>query len=223
MTLRVLLVDDHHVVREALRALLSAERNLEVVGETGRGEEAVPLARRTHPDIVVVDLMLPGVTGFEVIREMLTLHLPPRVVVLSMYANEAYVLEAFRLGASGYVLKQGPAGDLVRGLSQVAGGGRYLSPPLSEPALAKYAERSRTVDASAALSGREREIVRLVAAGKRNLEIAALLGISPRTVEGHRAVAMRKLGVHKQADLVRYAVSTGMLITEAGSSVVPGR
>lgn len=216
MASRVLLVDDHHVVREAPRALLSAERDLEVVGEAATGEEAVPLARRTHPSLVVVDLMLPGVTGFEVINAMSAVQPRPRVVVLSMYANEAYVLEAFRLGASGYVLKQAPAGELVRGLTQVAGGRRYVSPPLSEAGLAKFAQRSQTEGSQTMLSGREREIVRLVANGKSNVEIAELLGISRRTVEGHRAVAMHKLGAHKQADLVRYAMCSGLIPPESG-------
>jgi DNA-binding NarL/FixJ family response regulator len=217
MVSRVLLVEDHHVVREALRSLLSVEIGIEVIGEAARGEEAVRLVRKMHPDLVVVDLMLPGMTGFEVIRELQSARPRPRIVVLSMYADAAYVLEALRSGASGYVLKQAPAGELVRGLRVVLGGGRYLSPPLSEETLAGYAElsdgraRPGAGSTTARLSGREREVVRLVALGQSNAQIAEALHISQRTVEGHRARAMRKLHLHKHADLVRYALTSGLV------------
>ncbi|GEL20451.1 response regulator [Pseudonocardia asaccharolytica] len=214
--IQILLVEDHSVVREALRALLSAQLGMEVIAEAGKGEEAVRLARKVRPDIAVVDLMLPGMTGFEVIREVLRVHPRCRVVVLSMYSNESYVLEALRLGASGYVLKQAPAGDFVRGLREVADGRRYLSPPLSVSKLDAYAERVGDGDkggelSTDVLSGREREVVRLVTQGKSNAHIGEILGISHRTVEGHRAAAMRKLGLRNQADLVRYALSSGLL------------
>lgn len=212
--LRLLLVEDHNMVREGLRALLACQPDMEVVGEAASGEQALVMSRGLEPDIVVLDLVLPGIGGLEVLRRLMAEPRHPRVVVLSMYADEAYVLEALRSGASAYVLKQAAGSELVRALRDTAAGGKYLSPPLSERAIAAYYQRSRrwsADDVCGVLTAREREVMCLVATGQTNAETARMLGISRRTVESHRAAVMRKLRLHKYVDLVRLCVSEGLI------------
>lgn len=209
----LVLADDHPVVRRGLRSLLEAETDICVAGETGDGLEAVDLVGRLHPDILVLDLMMPGLNGLEVTRRVRQRFPQTRVVVLSMYASEAYVLEALRNGASGYVVKDAGAADLMQAVREAAAGRRYLSPPLSDRAVEAYAEKSKgsTLDVYETLTDREREILQLVAEGYANTEIAARLSISPRTAETHRANVLRKLGLRNQTDLVRYALERGIV------------
>lgn len=212
MTIRLALADDHLVVREGLRAMLEAEPDFEVVGQTGNGSEVAALVERVHPDVLVLDLMMPGIGGLDVIRELSRRGGGTRIVVLSMHANEAYVLEALGSGAGAYVLKQSEAGELVRAVHEVAAGRRYLSPPLSDRALEAYLRQSESgVPERATLTPREREVLQLVAEGHTSPEIADRLFISPRTVETHRSNLMRKLGLRTPADVVRYAVRHGVL------------
>ncbi len=212
----IVLADDHHVVRQGLRALLQAERDLRVVGETGDGLEAVRLVEQLSPRVLVVDLMMPGLGGLEVTRRVTRDALPSRVVVLSMHANEAYVLEALRNGATGYVLKDETAGELVEAVREVAAGRRYLSRALSRRAIEAYARTAREAppDAYASLTSREREVLHLAAEGHTSAKIGARLDISPRTVETHRGNLMRKLGLRTQADLLRFAVQRGIVPLE---------
>ncbi|MBM4046576.1 MAG: response regulator transcription factor [Planctomycetes bacterium] len=209
----IILADDHPVVRHGLKALLEAEADFQVVGECGDGLEAVRLAERLKPNVLVVDVMMPGVTGLEVARQV-TERLPEtRVVILSMHANEAYVLEALRNGATGYVLKDSGGASLVEAVRAVAAGRRYLSPPLTERAVEAYAQKAKgaDVDAFETLTTREREVLHLAAQGLTNPEIGRRLFISARTVEVHRANVMRKLGLKGQTELVRFAVGRGIV------------
>jgi len=209
----IVLADDHAVLRQGLRALLDTEADLTVVGEAASGLEVTSLVGRLKPDVLIVDLMMPGLNGLEVIRQVGKRFPRTRVVVLSMYANEAYVLEALKNGATGYVLKGSGAAELVQAVREVGAGRRYLGPPLSERAMDIYLQKteSRGMDLYEMLTTREREVLQLVAEGRTNAEIAERLSISPRTVEIHRANLMRKLGLHTQTDLVRYAIRRGIL------------
>ena len=212
----IVLADDHHLVRQGLRALLEAEPGFCLVGEAGDGLEALELVRRLQPDVIVLDLVMPGLNGLEVTRQVKDGCPRTRVVILSMHANEAYVLEALKNGASAYVLKDSSVIELVRAVREVAAGRRYLSPPLSERAIETYIQKAQelTLDAYETLTNREREVLHLAAEGHSNPEIADRLSISSRTVETHRANMMRKLDLHSQTDLIRYALQRGIIPME---------
>jgi DNA-binding NarL/FixJ family response regulator len=213
MTLTIVLAEDHRIVRQGLRAVLGAEPDLRVVGEAADGPEALRVVGRLRPDVLVLDLMLPGLGGLDVAREAARRWPRTRTVVLSMHANEAYVVEALRAGAAGYVLKDESAGELVRAIRAAAAGRRHLSSLISEEALRAYEARAteRLADPYDALTLREREVLRLTAEGHSGAEVARRLFISPRTVETHRANLMRKLGVRNQKELVRFAVRRRLL------------
>jgi two-component system response regulator NreC len=215
-TISIVLADDHRVVRQGLRALLEAEADFRLVGETGDGLETVQLVERLKPDVLIVDLMMPSMNGLEVARQVGQRSSQTRVVILSMHANEGYVLEALRNGAAAYVLKDSSAADLVRAVHEVVAGRRYLSPPLSERAVEAYLRKAEpaTLDPYETLTLREREVLHLAAEGYTNAEIAERLSISPRTAETHRANMMRKLDLHTQTDLIRYALRRGILPME---------
>ena len=216
MSVKILLADDHPIVRQGLRALLEAERGFRIVGEAGDGLEVADLVERLKPDVLVLDLMMPGLNGLEVTRQVTQRSPRTHIVILSMQDNEAYVLEALRNGADGYVLKQSTSDELVRAVREVIAGRRYLSPPLSEHAIKAYMQKadSATLDRYETLTTREREVLHLVAGGCTNAEIAERLFISPRTVEVHRANMMHKLGLRTQTDLIRYALRRGILPME---------
>lgn len=212
----IVLADDHHVVRQGLRALLEAEADFSVVGEAADGLEVVGLVEHLKPNVLVLDLMMPSLNGLEVTRQVCQRSPKTRVVILSMYANEAYVLEALRNGAAAYVLKEASSSDLVQAVREVAAGRRYLSPPLSERAIEAYVQKAKAapLDRYETLTTCEREVLQLAAQGYSNPEIATRLGISPRTAETHRANLMRKLGLQTQTDLVRYALRRGIIPME---------
>jgi two-component system, NarL family, response regulator NreC len=209
----IVLADDHHLVRQALRVLLETEGDLAVVGESSDGLEAVELVERLRPQVLVLDLTMPGLGGIEVARRVTKSCPETRVVVLSMHVTEAHVLEALRCGACGYVRKDATAGDLVHAIREVAAGHLYLSPPFSDHAIAAYRQRAEQagVDPYDTLTNRERQVLHLAAEGSTNAEIGARFGISPRTAETHRARVMSKLGLRRHADLVRYALNRGIL------------
>jgi DNA-binding NarL/FixJ family response regulator len=209
----IVLADDHPVVRQGLRALLEAEEDLRVVGEASDGLEAVRLVERLKPNVLVTDLMMPGLSGMEVTRQARDLSPGTRSVVLSMHASEAYVLEALKYGAAAYVLKEATATELVYAVREVAAGRRYLSAPLTTRVLDAYVQKVQDAagDPHETLTTREREVLHLAAEGRTSAEIARRLFLSPRTVETHRAAMMRKLGLRTQTDLVRYAIRRGML------------
>jgi two-component system, NarL family, response regulator NreC len=213
MPISVLLADDHPVVRVGLRSLLQAERDFRLLGEVADGLQVLPQVEQLRPHVLVLDLMMPGLSGLEIIRQAGRRVPHTRIVVLSMYANEAYVMEALREGALGYVLKGSHATEVVHAVREAAAGRRYLSPPLSEHAIEAYAQRAQnpTLDLYETLTTREREVLHLAAEGCTSTEIAKRLFISPRTVETHRANLMRKIGVATQTDLVRFALRRGIL------------
>jgi DNA-binding NarL/FixJ family response regulator len=212
----IVLADDHQLMRQGIRALLASETDFRVIGETGDGLEAVQLIERLRPNIAVLDLMMPGLGGLDVARQVKDRSPATRTLILSMYANEAYVLEALRAGALGYVVKESSAAVLVYAIREVMAGHHYLSPPLSERAIVSYLERANAGARSSyeTLTEREREILKLTAEGLSSPEIAERLVISVRTVETHRANIMRKLELRNTAELVRYAIRHGILPRE---------
>ncbi len=213
MSISVLLGDDHVVVRRGLRALLEADPAIRVAGEAADGSEVLSAIDRLKPDVVILDLMMPGMGGLDVLRALQARPQPVKVVVLSMHANEAYVTEALRSGALGYVVKDAGAADVLQAVHQAAAGRRFLSAPLSESIIEAYAQRVQAAssDPSDTLTAREREVLHLAAQGHTNQEIATRLTISRRTAETHRANLMRKLGLKGQKDLIRYALRRGIL------------
>jgi two-component system response regulator NreC len=209
----IVLADDHQVVREGLKALLEAEHDFRVVGEAGDGLQAIRRVELTSPRILVLDLMMPGLNGLDVIPQVKKCSPHTQVVILSMYSNEAYVLEALSSGASAYVLKDSTSDDLVHAVREAAAGRRYLSPPLSDRAIEVYQQKAKatTLDRYETLTTREKEVLHLVAEGRTSSEIAGKLGISARTAETHRSNLMHKLDLHTQADLIRFAIRRGIV------------
>jgi two-component system response regulator NreC len=216
MSTTIVLADDHHVVRQGLRALLEVEQDLKVIGEAGDGLEAVDCVEELGPKVLVLDLMMPGLNGLDVLKQIKKRSPNTQIVILSMYANEAYVLEALSNGASAYVLKDSSSADLVMAVREAAAGRRYLSPPLSARAIEVYQEKAKaaTLDKYDTLTAREREVLHLAAEGHTNIEIATRLGISSRTAETHRSNLMHKLELHTQADLIRFALRRGLIPME---------
>ena len=213
MKTQILLADDHQVIIDGLKALLSGEPDLAVIGQATDGLQVLPRVLELKPDVLVLDLMMPGLGGLEVARQMKERAPSTKVIVLSMHANDAYVVEALRNGASGYVLKQAEARALVDAIRAVSAGGRYLSPPLSEEKLERWEMDAKAApfDPYDTLSTREREVLQLAAEGLTSAAIGERLAIGKRTVETHRANLQRKLGVKTQADLVRFAVKKGLV------------
>ncbi len=210
MSIRVLIVDDHAVVRAGLVMLINAEKDLEAVGEAGSARDAIFEARSAKPDVVLMDVMMPQQGGIEVVPQLLKEHPETKVLVLSMQDDPRYVREAFEAGASGYVLKEAADAELVAAIRDVAGGGQYVNPELGARLVAaETAERRRAEEDP--LSDREREVLRLLALGHTNQEIAKELFISVRTAETHRAHIMQKLRLSSRAELVRYALAEGLL------------
>ncbi|MET1009684.1 MAG: response regulator transcription factor [Gaiellaceae bacterium] len=210
MSVRVLIVDDHAVVRTGLRLLLDTEDDLETVAEAGTARDAVFEARKHKPDVVLMDVVLPDRSGIEVTPDVLKEAPEAKVLVLSMEDDPSYVREAFSAGASGYVLKEAADNELVAALRQVAAGERYVHPALGARMATAEAAAAARADADP-LSDREREVLRLLALGHTNQEIAKMLFISVRTAETHRAHIMQKLRLATRAELVRYALANGLL------------
>jgi two-component system, NarL family, response regulator NreC len=212
----IVLADDHHIVRQGVKALLENDADFSVVGEASDGLKAVDLTAHLKPNVLVVDLMMPGLNGIEVTRQVSKLSPKTKILILSMYMNEPYVIEALRNGAYGYVLKESNISDLVHAIREVMSGRHYLSPPLSERAIGTYLEQTKdtVLDPYNMLSTREREVLHLAIEGYSNADIAAKLFISSRTAETHRSNMMRKLNLHTQTDLIKYALKKGMLPTE---------
>jgi DNA-binding NarL/FixJ family response regulator len=202
------LAEDHTIVREGVHALLETQADIEVVGEVGDGIAAVEAAARLSPDVVVMDLGLPQLNGIDATARIRSGNAPTRVLILSMYGGEEYVRPVLRAGASGFLLKGSGLSDLVAAIRAVARGDAFFSPEVARVLLQ---ESSAPPEPADGLTAREREVLRLVAEGKSSPEIAKLLDLSIKTVEGHRGRIMSKLGVHNVAGLVRFAIRTGLV------------
>jgi DNA-binding NarL/FixJ family response regulator len=213
MSISILLTDDHTILRQGLRAILENEKDFVIIGEAYDGQGALDLVQALKPDVLVLDLGLPALSGLEVIRRLYHSHCQTQIVVLSMHANGAYIYEALKYGAKGYVLKGSDAKELTQAIRQVMRGEKYLSPQLSEVAAEAQSrmKQSHGLDPYKTLTNREREILPLAARGMSSNEIGRLLSISPRTVEVHRARILHKLGLQNQAELIRFALLRGIL------------
>ena len=212
--LRILLADDHIVVRTGLRALLERQPNLEVVGESENGRETVELAASLGPDVVVMDVAMPVLNGIEATKMIVTQCPTTAVVILSMHADESYVMRALKAGARGYLLKDSAAADLISAIQAVSQNKSFFSPKVSRILAEDYVrvlKQRGAVDSYDLLTSREREILQLLAEGKANKEVATALNISSYTVETHRGHILQKLNLHNPAELVLYAVRKGII------------
>jgi two-component system response regulator NreC len=210
MSVRILIVDDHSVVRAGLALLLNAEEDLETVGEAGTAKDAILEARSSKPDVILLDIVMPGQSGLQVVPQLLRERPETKVVVLSVQDDPRHVHEAFEAGASGYVLKEVADLELVPAIREIAQGGRYVNAELGARLVAAETDERRRAEEDP-LSDREREVLRLLALGHTNREIAEQLHISVRTAETHRAHIMQKLRLSNRAELVRYALAEGFL------------
>lgn len=208
MPIRIALADDHALVRQGLKALLERE-GFEVVAEASDGQEAVRLVEKAHPEVAVLDISMPLLNGLEAAREIRKASERTRTILLTRHDEDQYVTEALRAGVRGYVLKSQAATDLVAAIQQVSRGGTYLSPGISRAVVDAYLSKSELP--ADPLTARERQVLQLVGEGKSSKEIAALLGISPKTAESHRTRLMQKLDIHETASLVRYAIRRGLV------------
>ncbi len=213
--IRVVLADDHAIVRQGLRTLLEADRQCQVVGEAADGLTALALIHDEQPDVAILDLQMPDLGGLEVARRVQDQAPGTRVIILSMHGDEPFVQEALRYGVLGYVLKGAATSDLINAVHSATAGKRFLSAALNERALDAYAIHAKAtaepLDRYDLLTNREREVVHLSAQGMNYAEMGERLAISPRTAETHRTNALRKLGLKDQTELVRYALGRGLL------------
>jgi DNA-binding NarL/FixJ family response regulator len=209
----IVLADDHPIVHEGLRVLLEAEPDFTVIGEANDGLDAIRLIEKRQPHVLLVDLAMPNLGGLEVTRQVKKRFPQVQVIVLSMHANEAYVLEALSSGASGYILKGSSFSEVIRGIREVSAGERFLSLSLSQKTIDTYLEKAKAgpLDSYQTLTAREREILQMTAESQSSAQIGHRLFISPRTVEIHRQNAMRKLGLRNPSELIRYALKKGIL------------
>jgi DNA-binding NarL/FixJ family response regulator len=211
----VLLAEDHVVVRQGLKALLSVEEDIEVVWEAGNGRQAVKMAQELHPDVVVMDIAMPILNGLEATSQIVSEGIPTKVLILSSYADDEYVHQLTEAGASGYLVKQAAASELIKAVREIAKGNAYFSPSILKRLLELYREsyvRGRAPGSgSEHLTSREREVLQMVAEGSVNKQIAATLNLSIKTVEKHRQQLMDKLNIHDVAGLTRYAIAHGFV------------
>lgn len=212
--MRILLADDHTLMRHGLRKIIEEQPDWEVVAETGDGREAVRLAVELKPDVAVLDVAMPLLNGIEATRQIARRAPPVRILILSMYSDESYIVQALRAGAHGYLLKDSADVDLIRAVTAVRQGKSFFSPAVAKVMLDDYVRRladKGITDRFDSLSEREREIFQLIAEGRSNKEIADLINLSVSTVETHRAHIMEKLDVHNTAEIVLYAVRKGVI------------
>lgn len=214
MSVKVAMIDDHPIVRQGLRNLLETEPSFQVIAEADDGITGLELVQRLRPDALIVDLMMPGLNGLDLIKQVLK-HLPRlRIVVLSMQSADSYVVEALNCGAAGYVLKETGPSEIIHAIKTVVAGERYLSPKLAQRVLDTSTGKKKIVDPYDSLTPREREILHLIVEGNTSAQIAGRLVLSPRTVELHRSRIMKKLDLHNQTDIFRYALERGILSTD---------
>ncbi|MEG3641372.1 response regulator transcription factor [Magnetococcus sp. PR-3] len=205
--IRIIMADDHTIFRQGLAHLLSAHSEVEIIGEAGRGDEALELIRSLKPDVALLDISMPGLNGLDVVKQVVSEGLTTRLLLLTMHDDPTLAIKADQAGALGYVVKDNAFSELQDAIAAVAAGKRFISAVVEE----KVNELERLDDLPVQLSPREKEVVKLVAEGQTNKEIARTLGISPKTVDTHRTRLMRKLNLHTTADVVRYAMRMGLV------------
>ena len=219
LKIRVLLADDHAIVRAGLRMILAAEPDMTIVGETADGEGALRMTEEIHPDVVVMDISMPGMNGLDGVRRVKESVPDTQVVVLTMHEDQRYFFQALEAGASGYVIKGAAPIELLTAIRAVRRGQAYFCPSLAKQMLNDYLRRAdagseKEKDALGKLSDREKEVLKYIAEGKTGREIAAILYLSPNTVERHRANIMDKLGLHNRAELIKFAIRKGLVTLE---------
>jgi two-component system response regulator NreC len=207
--IKILLADDHALVRQGFKMILGAQPDMQIVGEAGNGREAVELAEKLQPDLIVMDVTMPELNGIEATRRLAQSSPRTRVLALSMHKDAVYVREILRAGARGYLLKDSVDADLLAAVRSVAKGEGYLSPGVSDAVLTDY--RKHVTDPLDLLTSREREVLQMIAEGKTNKEIATLLNLSVYTVEAHRGRIMEKLNLHSTGELVRFSLRSGLI------------
>jgi DNA-binding NarL/FixJ family response regulator len=214
--MRVLLADDHTLLRKGIRSVLASLPGVEIVAETGDGREALALIEQHHPDVAVLDVTMPGLNGLEVAERAAKSSSRTKILILSMHAGEAYVAQALRAGVAGYLLKDAADDELPLAIKAVSRGDVYLSPKISRQVVDRFLRSADAApDPLAGLTSRQREILQLVAEGKSSKEIAAMLELSVKTVESHRAQIMERVGVHDLTGLVRFAIRVGLISPES--------
>jgi two-component system response regulator NreC len=214
MKIRILLADDHTILRAGLRMMLNAQSDMEVIGEAQDGRQALQEVQRLQPDVVLMDITMPDLNGIEATRQIKRIQPDVKILVLTMHEHDEYVFQALRAGASGYMLKEALDTELITAIHVIKSGQFYLSPTAQSVVVGDYLQRVHTGeerDSYSSLTEREREILKLVAEGHTNNQIAELLVISPKTVDTHRTHIMDKLNLHSRAELVKYAMRRGLL------------
>ena len=213
-TIKVFLADDHAMVRQGLASVLASAPEIEVIGEAGDGQEALKKIRSIRPDVAVIDITMEGLNGLEVARRIRKSHPKIRVLILSIHSQEEYIIEAFKIGASGYLVKEAAVDELIAAIKAVYKGQAYLSPSIARRLIDDYLDKTQvphTESLEPRLTDREVEVLQLIAEGKSNSEIASLLNISIKTVATHRAHIMKKLDIHDALGLAKYAIRKGLV------------
>lgn len=211
---RILLVDDHALVRAGIRALIEGKPGIEVIAESGDGDEALRIIGESNPNLVLLDITMPSINGFEVLEQITKQYPQTRVIILTVHEGTEYAMRALRAGAAGYLPKSAATIELEDAISAVSQGGTYLSHEISQKTLFEYASARTPQDLLASLTTRQREILKLIAEGQSTKEIGSNLNISVKTVESHRAKLAEKLGIHDVAGLVRFAIRIGLIQVE---------
>ncbi len=214
--MRILLADDHRIVREGLRTMLESQPDMQVVGEAENGRDAVEMVKQLAPDVVVMDIGMPGLNGIEATRQVVAGDAPSRVIALSMHADRRFMSEMLKAGASGYLLKDGAFDELAIAIRSVVANKVYLSPGIADVVVEDYVRHLPKAEPSAfaALTPREREVLQLLAEGKATKQVAMVLHVSTKTVETHRRQLMEKLDLHSVAELTKYAIREGLTSVE---------
>lgn len=211
MAIRVLLVDDHIVLRDGLKSLLNHESDIEVIGDVGDGREAISAVESLQPDVILTDISMPGLNGIESVRMLRHEHPTLKIIILSMHSGQEYVLQSLQAGANGYVVKQADASEVLAAIRSVMAGGAYLSPTISKHLIDDYLSQTPEEISAPKLTTREREVAQLIAEGQSTREISETLTISVKTVETHRMNIMKKLNAKSATDIIKYALKKGWI------------